>query len=443
MFVPVGGHMHSNWIMKYGRLLCVVIFILISARNSFAQSSSDDDIHISAIAELYFLQVYKNEKGHKALAVGPGGYWAAAERRASPEVARKAALADCRRTLRTASDKGLSSQRCILFDVDGKLTGKATPVGVPFGTLREGRDYPLEFGKMWEPSNANRKGIMVMVHGCNPIGVMGGLMLSWINYYRAAGFQVYLPNSFAEPRDGELCGNPGAHGIDQQTRILKLRIAQTRHTLAELRGKFPKDPIYLHGHSEGGYVVQALGEKVAGIIVSGAPCGFGYSSAYWVAPGTPLLAIAGTKDPFIYKARNVREQTAYCKTIRGAGTLKAVSLTGMGHFAALWWPGVRDAVSTFLDAGRVAVARRKSSDVAFPDLTPTMLEKYRNIALPKALAADGNGNWSWSVGAETRLDAEEMALFECDERAGADAYKDPAHEHSCALVDVNGKRLVK
>ncbi len=66
-----------------------------------------------------------------------------------------------------------------------------------------------------------------------------------------------------------MCGNPGEHGIDRQTRILKLRIAQTRHTLAKLREKYPNDPICLHGHSEGGHVVQAQGEKVAGIIVTG------------------------------------------------------------------------------------------------------------------------------------------------------------------------------
>jgi dienelactone hydrolase len=435
--------MHSKRLTKFGCLLSAIVFILISADKCFTQSFTDDDIHISAIAELYFLQIYQQEKGgHKAMAVGPGGYWAAAERRTTPKAAETAAVSDCRKTLQTAS-KGLAKRSCVLFDVDGKPTGKATPIGIPFGTLREGRDYALEFGKMWEPSNTDRKGIMVMVHGCNPVGVMGGWMTSWINYYRAAGFQVFLPNSFAEPRDGELCGNPGEHGIDQQTRILKLRIAQTRQTLAELRKRFPKDPIYLHGHSEGGYVVQALGDKVAGIIVSGSPCGFGYSSAYWVAPGTPLLVIAGTKDPYIYKARNARELTAFCKTIRGAGKLTAVSVAGMGHFAAIWWPGVRDAVNALLGAEPTTVSRRKSGDIAFPNLTPMQLEDYRTMALPKALAADNKGNWGRSVRAETRLDAEETALFDCDQRAGADAFLDTSHQHACVLVDVNGKKLVK
>lgn len=424
-------------------LLCAIIFILIFAENAFAQSSGDDDIHISAITEFYALQVYPQMKGHKAIAIGPGGYWSEAYGKPSALAAGKYALAGCANALRQSPYKSLAKRKCLLFDVDGERTGKATPIGIPFGTVPEGRDYPLEFGKMWEPSSANRKGIMVMVHGCNPIGVMGGWMDSWINYYRAAGFQVFLPNSFAEPRDGELCGNPGEHGIDQQTRTLKLRIAQTRHTLAELRKKYPKDPIYLHGHSEGGYVVQALGEKVAGIIVSGSPCGFGYSSAYWVAPGTPLLAIAGTKDPYIYKARNAKELTAFCKTIHGEGKLKAVSVSGMGHFTALWWPDVRNAVNAFLGTEPTKISRRESGDAAFPNLTPAQLEDYRNMALPKALAADNKGNWGRSERAETRLDAEEIALFDCDQQAKVDAFLETAHQHACMLVDVNGKRLVK
>ena len=61
----------------------------------------------------------------------------------------------------------------------------------------------------------------------------------------------------------------------------------------------------------------------------------------------------------------------------------------------------------------------------------------------RAIAANGKGNWALITGAHSQLDAEEMALFGCDEKAGVDPYLTPRHMHSCALVDVNGKRLVQ
>lgn len=50
----------------------------------------------------------------------------------------KAALARCRAVLRTAPFKSLSSRSCVLFAANDKLTGLASPIGVPFGTVREG-----------------------------------------------------------------------------------------------------------------------------------------------------------------------------------------------------------------------------------------------------------------------------------------------------------------
>lgn len=435
--------MHRNRLINYGCLLCAIIFILIFAQKSFAQSSNDDDIHISAITEFYALHTYPRLKGHKALAVGPGGYWGYDSGKASATAASKSALLGCTRALRQSSYKSLAKRNCVLFDVDGKKTGKATPVGIPFGTAAKGPDLPYEGGNRWEATALTRRGNLLLLHGCNKLDGFSGMIRSWINYYRASGFRVIMPDSFIEPRDREVCGHPGEDGIDAQTRNLKLRTAQTLRTIATIRRKYPGEPIYVHGHSEGGYAAQALGEKLAGIIVTGSPCGFGYSSAYWVGEGTPVLVIAGTKDPFINKARNAKELAAHCKTVRGKGVLKTVSVPGMGHNAAIWWPNVRDAVSKFLDVVPVTVSRRDLKGVAIPDLPQDMLEKYRAAANPKALAAHENGSWASDMGAESKLDAEEMALVACDQGAEADAFLDPSHRHSCFLVDVNGKRLVK
>lgn len=435
--------MVSNRVWVSWFSICAIIFILIFTQKTLAQSSSDDDIHISAVAEFYALQVYPQLKGHKAIAVGPGGYWNEAIGKPSASAAGKYALAGCVSALRQSTYKSLAKRSCVLFDVDGKLTGKATSIGIAFGTAAPGEDLPYSRGNNWQATGSTRRGTLLLLHGCNHLTGIGGWVGSLVDFYRASGFRVIMPDSFAEPRDPETCGAPGENGIDRQTRILKLRVAQTLRTLATIRKQYPGEPIYVHGHSEGGYIAQALGEKLDGIIVTGSPCGFGFSSAYWVAEGTPLLFIAGTKDPLIFKARNAKELTAYCKTMRGKGVLKAVSVPGMGHSSAIWWPGVRDAVSAFLKVEPITASRRTSEGVTYPDLTQTELEQYRASALPKALAADDKNNWSWNVGAESKLDAEETALFDCDQRAGADAFLDASHQHACVLVDVNGKRLVK
>ncbi|WP_119392929.1 alpha/beta hydrolase [Taklimakanibacter lacteus] len=429
--------------LKSRCLLSTITFILIFAHSAFAQSSSDDDIHISAIAEFYALQVYPNAKGHKAIAIGPGGYWNEATGKPSAAAASKYALAGCVAALRRAPFKSLAKRNCVLFDVDGRRTGKATPIGIPFATAAPGEDLPFAKGRTWEPTGSTRRGILLLLHGCNRLEGLSGWVTSLVNYYRASGFRVVMPDSFAEPRDPETCSAPGETGIDRQTRILKLRVAQTLRTLATLSHQYPGEAIYVHGHSEGGYIAQALGQKVDGIIVTGAACGFGYSAAYWSAEGTPILVVAGTRDPLVPGARNAKAFASYCKKVRGAGKLRTVVVSDMGHFAALWQLGMREAVAKFLGIAPIAITRRDPKGVKLPALPPADLEQYRAAASPKAMAADEHGNSAWYQAAESKLDAEEMALFDCDGKAGADPYADSAHRHSCVLVDVNGKPPVK
>ncbi|WP_162914479.1 alpha/beta hydrolase [Taklimakanibacter lacteus] len=433
--------MRERLLLYFWLLFGAIISFFDCPTAGVAQPASDDGIHITASAELYYLRAYPKLKGHRALAVGPGGYWAAVSRLSSREDAEAKALLSCNSRLANSPYKSLSVQHCILFATDDRPTGNALPIGIPFGVVRDGPDVPLETGRMWEPSTPRRRGIMIIVHGCKQTDTLGGSAISWVNYYRALGFQVYWPNSFAEPRDKETCGQAGEHGANPQTRNLKLRIAQTRHSLAVLRKKYPEDSIYLHGHSEGGAVVQALGEKVSGIIVTGSQCGFGETSTYWTAPGTPVLVIAGSGDSAIYHAQTVQEWDDFCSAVQGEGILSAVLVPGMGHYAAIWWPEVRNAVSAFLDAEPIVIRRRKGG-VSFPKLTPEQLERYHSASGSIVIAADDKGTWASSRISTTRFDAEESALFACDERAGADAFREPEHEHTCELVS-DHKSLVK
>lgn len=135
--------------------------------------------------------------------------------------------------------------------------------------------------------------------------------------------------------------------------------------------------------------------------------------------------------------------SSYCKTVRGAGKLTTASVPGMGHYAAIWWPDVRDSLSKFLGIEPIIVARMKADGVPYPKVSPEVIAQYRKAANPKAIAANGKGALGWYSTAESKLDAEEMALFDCDRAAEADAFLDKTHQHACVLVDVNGKRLLK
>jgi len=419
--------------------LCLVWSITAAS----AQSAADDDIHVSASTEFFALHKYPRQKQHKAIATGPQGFWATYYGGDTAARAARGALDQCNRILRTSKFKSQRSKKCILFDVDGKRTGKAIPVGIPFGTVAAGNDLPWQFGKEWNATASTRRGTMLLLHGCNGADFSNGWQMAWVNYYRAQGFRVIMPNSFADVRDPDSCPPLSENGVDKQTRNLKLRVAQTLRTLSGIRKKYPGEPLYLHGHSEGGAVAQALGEKVDGIIVTGATCGFGYSDFYHVGKGVPVLVIAGTKDPWFTQAKDAKGLAQFCRNIIGDGPMTLVSVAGMDHYAAIWWPPVEAAISKFLKVPSIRIGRPSVGDVTYPKLPSSDMPRYEKASQHKAIAANKSGAWSWNTEASSKLDAEENALFGCDNAAGADVFLDTSHIHNCMLVNVDGERLVK
>jgi dienelactone hydrolase len=422
--------------------LSTLLWLAPHSINALAQTDTDVGFHISDVGEFYAIHKYPTLKSHKALAVGPGAVWGSWLGAPSAAIASKRALNSCNGVLRASKSKSLARQRCVLFDVDGRRTGKATPVGIPFGTIAEGEDRPWKYGKSWNATGPVRHGTMLLIHGCNKY-VINGWMMSWVNYYRAAGFRVILPDSFAEQRDPELCGHPGENGAEQQARIVKLRAAQTLRTINGIRKKYPGELLYLHGHSEGGFIVQAMGEKVDGIIVTGTYCGFGSSGAYWVGKGVPVLVVAGTRDPAIEKAQTAKEFSRFCRDVTGAGRMTWTSVVGMGHYAAIWWPPVHDAIGKFLKVSSLKVARRPADGIPYPKLPAEEQQRYEEAKGHKTIAASSSGAWAWNSEEESRLDAEEGALFDCDEFATRNPFLSENPQHECTLVDVDGKRLVK
>jgi hypothetical protein len=179
------------------------------------------------------------------------------------------------------------------------------------------------------------------------------------------------------------------------------------------------------------------------IIVTGAICGFGSSRAYWVGKGVPVLVIVGTKDLTFPQAANAKVLKSYCRDVSGAGPMTVVSVAGMDHYAAIWWPEVEGAVSKFLRIPSMRISRRPGAGVAFPGISAEKLSLYDKAPRHKAMAADKDGHFSATAGIASKFDAEEYALFHCDELSGKDPFADPTHSHECVLVDVDGNRFVK
>lgn len=419
----------------------VLVAILLSSLPSAGTAATDNALHIDAIAEYFSLHSYQTLQTNKAIAIGPGGAWAHAEGESSAKQAEQKALARCQAQIRGSRFASHRKQKCVLFDSNGKRTGLANPVGIPFGTVPEGPDLPYLKGDFWPAENDQRRGIVLFLHGCGDIKETKGLsrLQAWFSYYRAAGYSVALPDSFAETRDSPSCGPPGENGINRQTRNLKLRVAQTRRTLAGLRKNYPGQKIYVHGHSEGSFVAQALDEEVAGVIITGGACGFfGPPSTVGLAETTRFLAIAGSKDEFNKLAKDASQYQRECRKVFGGPYLETLFLPGAGHTPGIWNPEITKSVSKLLDVEPVIMKRRKAE--ANAEVPADVKTPYRQWKRHKAVALDSQGSLGAVGELESQFDAEESALVKCNLSAGINPYLAADDTYRCFLVDVNGKK---
>jgi hypothetical protein len=179
--------------------------------------AADSELHIDAIAEFFALQDYPKSKANKAIAIGPGGAWALSTNEPTSKRAGEKALTSCLATVRKSKYASHRKQGCVLFDVNGKRTGKAEPIGIAYGAIPNGPDAPYLQGDFWWAETNKPRGIVLFLHGCNEVKAVKGLSWTraWVAFYRAAGYSVALPDSFAEKRDPPSCGHPGESGINR------------------------------------------------------------------------------------------------------------------------------------------------------------------------------------------------------------------------------------
>ncbi|MFT3986057.1 alpha/beta hydrolase [Aestuariivirga sp.] len=400
-----------------------------------APAKSEEAYHADVFFEYFLMNIYPNVPQHKVIVVGPGGYWQPNWSAATKQDATEKALQFCNEA--AAQDfPELKDKACRVLVEDNDFKLKFVTVGGGLNDIAKGDDIPLKAGPSWKPAGKPR-GIVLFELGCNWLQGVSGWQIAWADFYTSLGYLVFMPDSFAEQRPEEVCGTP-KNRADDRTAIFKIRMAQARRSVATLRRQFPGLPIILQGHSEGGGVVQGLGTKVDGIIVTGAQCGFGNSFALNVAKKVPLLVIAGSDDPFAASAKTSKSFSAYCNNLIGNVKAETLSVAGHGHDVAPWWPGVSEALGKFLKANPVAISHNPEPSSERADDQSNDFLEYKTASPHKAWAQYGTTR-AYAAGAATGADAAEYALFSCDNLLKVNPYTTPNRQHVCKILDIDSE----
>jgi pimeloyl-ACP methyl ester carboxylesterase len=301
-----------------------------------------------------------------------------------------------------------------------------------------GKDRPLQ--KAYKYMVPKSKGIILHVHGCDG---RGGKVFSdvWGAYFNALGFDFIVPDSFAVKRPKPVCGYSADYPAQQVSDVTRLRVKQTQQTLAGLRKSNPGKPIYLWGHSEGGFIVQLVEAKVEGIIVSGEECG-AYGAPPASGPDVPLLYLWGEFDRFVnglglFKVE--KNGVVECRRRMNGYNVEAALLAGRGHNPFPWIQDINEAVAQFLKVQPVSVSNSGLTKKMARSWKQTRVDKrYRKASQHRAAAINPSGASYMVWGLDNPEDAKQLALFGCALSVGKKTNVFTSGKHICALVDVNG-----
>lgn len=320
--------------------LLLFTFPGMTARPSLAENNPPN---INYATEMDLNNLFRFEKSNKAYALGLNNYSYVTTGYGTASEASKAALKGCRNYVRKQLGKDIDPQ-CKLVMVNNKMvwTGDLPkPLSENFLPLP---DRPLEKAQTWG-DQVSPRGIVLHVHGCNGPSRGDSWSKSWFKYFTDQGFMVIQPDSFADPHP------PGCADVGTATfydKIFRLRVAQTQRTLSILRKKYPKIPLILWGHSEGGNIVQLTDYKVQGIIITGTTC---WEPRPRIA--TPIVHLFGGRDPFsrvagFDKTLVEKDIPKHCKGYTKTGKRQYVIVPGADHFVNITVPVVFDALDKML-----------------------------------------------------------------------------------------------
>lgn len=400
--------------------------------------AADNDAFPSDQAEYFFRMEYANKTKHKAFAIGPYGVFGYSWGYATVKQAKSIAMAECATAIRDNLKKFGLSGKCQLLAVGGTILLKDPWIGTEWQKPAAGTDIPLYNGRTLLVSKTPAQGVVLALHGCDGPGASGYNKV-WGDYFNALGFDYYAPNSFSEPRPKALCRETDPRLARQRTEITNIRIAQTQRTIALLRAKYPKKPIYIWGHSEGAYIAKRLVTKVSGVIASGDDCDVG---GLPVAAHTsvPVLYMFGENDPVVDGLDKpiTNKNAQKCKRFVRSKKTQIAVIRNAAHDLYPWREDIAKAVSSFVGA-TTSGHPKPIEKITFP-LTPvqqTGLKDYNSRGDHRAFAVSKSGSFGWSDGWENAEDAAYHSLYLCETFERINMFS--LETHQCTLLSVDGK----
>jgi len=423
--------------MRLSRFLISVLAANIMVFSP-AYTFANDQPVFGTWEEVFFKVEYARFKPNKALAIGPNGYVYYADGHASPEQARRAAMAGCDEDVTKLRKEKKPAGWCLPYAVNDEIVWKGLSPGISSDKELPAPDLPFIQGQLYGYS-PDARGILLMLHGCDrPTNPPHIITMTWINYFLARGFYVVMPDSFADKRP-ELCGEEAwfrDYAVTME--VERLRVAQTKRTLRELRKLHPQIPIYIWGHSGGARTVQSFAPDVEGVIASGDECGLGFMGSVIIPPTVPVLYIFGETDPYLEEFGKTVTEKAVKKRCRSRGNRKWVIVEEIGHDVAIWHQNVIDAVSNLIGEDTFNLDYERTSGELSSGAKTAFENDYKKTAGYRAFAVADGGDYGYSYNWNSEKDAVQHALQLCENYIGKTAYA-PGGAHTCKIYDIGKK----
>ncbi len=415
-----------------------VLFCLLAATGPTGAAAAETYPGIEA--EIAFRSVYAKEKGHKALAISPGGDWTSVFGKSSATAAKKEALRQCSYWLRQRP-WGRES-KCEIFAINDKIVWAKPLPGPPLGKALPLPDVPLGKARVFTPDTGKVTGLVLALHGCGkPWRGTWPFEESWFDFFRARGLQVYYPNSYNDPMPTEQCGWASPDKHDLVTAANKIRIAQAKRSIGELRRRNPGLPIYVWAHSGGGNIAQALDDDLAGIFIVGTRCGIGSSTLELVRPTVPVLFVFGDKDDRLvngYQKITAKLMNKQCGSYYRTKNRKWVIAADGSHRTTIWRQDTLDAVTAVLGQKSFRLAAAMALGAIDGEAKQAFEKDYRLRPVKKAFAVGPNGIFAIGADWDSQEDAIQNALYSCARRAGARSYVEGGAQ-TCRLYAIGDK----